>query len=283
MPPPGGEEMEAPPIAKSGFPVKQAFISFTFVATFAATAWQSNRMYRKRQKALIADFADTMLFHLGDEREMATAVSSFRKKLGPGQYLGPMFVSFAQGLASAVPVGVKSVEEMKRTVRLMNVPEKQLGALLAEAADGLQDQPSVLGKLCFVAERATPAAASAAKLRTKFPTWDEETVGIMQRAMVDDLYRKEIEKGEAPDGAWMQAVGLSEGDASSATRVDCQSEGDAARIRDDVQAEAAAKEAKAAEEAAEAERARRLEAAIKAASENKKIETIDDPDDPPGE
>ena len=59
----------------------------------------------------------------------------------------------------------------------------------------------------------------------------------MQRAMVDDLYRKEIEKGEAPDGAWMQAVGLSEGDA--------------ARIRDDVQAEAAAKEAKAAEEAAE--------------------------------
>ena len=111
--------------------------------------------------------------------------------------------------------------------------------------------------------------ASAAKLRTKFPTWDEETVGIMQRAMVDDLYRKEIEKGEAPDGAWMQAVGLSEGDA--------------ARIRDDVQAEAAAKEAKAAEEAAEAERARRLEAAIKAASENKKIETIDDPDDPPGE
>ena len=26
-----------------------------------------------------------------------------------------------------------------------------------------------------------------------------------------------------------------------------------------------------------------LEAAIKAASENKKIETIDDPDDPPGE
>ena len=83
------------------------------------------------------------------------------------------------------------------------------------------------------------------------------------------LYRKEIEKGEAPDGAWMQAVGLSEGDA--------------ARIRDDVQSEAAAKEAKAAEEAAEAERALRLEAAIKAASENKKIETIDDPDDPPGE
>ena len=90
----------------------------------------------------------------------------------------------------------------------------------------------------------------------------------MQRAMVDDLYRKEIEKGERPT-AWMQAVGLSEGDA--------------ARIRDDVQAEAAAKEAKAAEEAAEAERARRLEAAIKAASENKKIETIDDPDDPAGE
>ena len=106
VPPPGGEEMEAPPIAKSGFPVKQAFISFTFVATFAATAWQSIRMYKRRQKALIADFADTMLFHLGDEREMATAVSSFRKKLGPGQYLGPMFVSFAQGLASAVPAGV---------------------------------------------------------------------------------------------------------------------------------------------------------------------------------
>ena len=34
----------------------------------------------------------------------------------------------------------------------------------------------MLGKLVFVAERAVPAAATAAQLRSKFPTWSPETV-----------------------------------------------------------------------------------------------------------
>ena len=44
------------------------------------------------------------------------------------------------------------------------------------AMDGLQSQPSTLGKLVFVAERAVPQAAEAAQLRSKFPTWSPETV-----------------------------------------------------------------------------------------------------------
>ena len=36
----------------------------------------------------------------------------------------------------------------------------------------------MLGKLVFVAERAVPAAATAAQLRSKFPTWSPETVWL---------------------------------------------------------------------------------------------------------
>lgn len=34
-----------------------------------------------------------------------------------------------------------------------------------------------------------PAAASMAKLRTKFPNWSFDTVSALQRAMLENLYR----------------------------------------------------------------------------------------------
>ncbi len=45
-----------------------------------------------------------------------------------------------------------------------------------------QGKPSVLSKLVFTAERACPEAAAAAKLRSRFPNWTEETVNTLQQA-----------------------------------------------------------------------------------------------------
>ena len=45
-----------------------------------------------------------------------------------------------------------------------------------------QGKPSVLSKLVFTAERACPEAAAAAKLRSRFPNWTEETVSTLQQA-----------------------------------------------------------------------------------------------------
>ena len=40
-----------------------------------------------------------MLFHLGDEREMATSIKEFRQQLGPGSFRSPMFLAFLKQLA----------------------------------------------------------------------------------------------------------------------------------------------------------------------------------------
>jgi hypothetical protein len=58
------------------------FMGLTLLATAAVAAWQSNRLYARRQIALLDEFAATMVFHLGDEREMASCLRSFRQQVG---------------------------------------------------------------------------------------------------------------------------------------------------------------------------------------------------------
>ena len=110
-----------------------------------------------------------MVFHLGDEREMAAALRAFRQQLGPGRYSGKMFSAFLKSFAVSCPIGVTSVQNLKAATALFNLPDATCAQLLEAAATDLERQPSVLGKLTFLAERAMPTAASMAKLRTKFP------------------------------------------------------------------------------------------------------------------
>lgn len=225
------------------------FVGLTVVATAAVAAWQSKKQYTRRQSSLLDEFGATMVFHLGDEGEMASCLSSFRAQLGPGGYTGRMFTSFVKSLASDVPVGVAAVKDLKSAVRLFKLTDAAAAKLLATAADELERQPSVLGKLVFVSERAMPTAASMAKLRTKFPNWSFDTVSALQRAMLENLYRDLLEASDAPpDAETLSVLGLSEADA--------------ARLQAEVQQK---KEEEAAAEAAEkeaAERAALLEAAL---------------------
>ena len=87
-----------------------------------------------------------------------------------------MFVAFLKQMAMDRPADVQTILDLKRAVALMQMTPATLVQALPLAMDGLQSQPSTLGKLVFVAERAVPQAAEAAQLRSKFPTWSPETV-----------------------------------------------------------------------------------------------------------
>jgi len=230
------------------------FLGVTFMATACVAGWQSNRMYKVRQQALLEEFAATMMYHLGDEREMASAVKEFRGKLGPGNFKGPMFVSFVKALAVETQVGVTPIRELKRVVAQMQLTQSAVAQLLGEAFDALKKQPSVLGKLVFVAERSVPAAAQSAQLRTKFPTWSEETVSTLQRAMLENLYRDMVEApGYADDAETLAILGLTSAEAT--------------RLKEEVEEKKlAAAEAEQAE-VDERRRADQLQAAIERASE----------------
>ena len=193
------------------------FMGITLVATAGISAWQSKRLYNQRQSALLDEFADTMVFHLNDERELATCLKTFRGLLGPGKYKGQMLASFLKSAATTVPVGVAEIQNLKRAIALFGVSEAVQGRQLEAAANDLSRQPSVLGKLTFLCERAMPMPASAAKLRTKFPNWSLDTVTALQRAMLENLYRElcdEMPVDAAPDPTTLEVLGLTEADAA---------------------------------------------------------------------
>lgn len=240
---------------------KGPFMGITLLATAAIASWQSNRMYRQRQQALLDEFGATMVFHLGDTQELSATIQQFRRQLGPGSFRGAMFQSYVTSLATDVPIGVDAIKYLQQVAKMMKLTDSAAGACLEGAAAALSSQPSVLGKLTFIAERALPMAASMAKLRSRFPNWSLDTVTALQRAMLENLYRDTYCDGSlTADSATLEVLGLSETDA--------------ARLMQEVQEKKAEAERVAAQKAAEAERAQQLEEALARASEMKQMRTI---------
>uniref|UniRef100_A0A7S3EZP7 Rubredoxin-like domain-containing protein n=1 Tax=Haptolina ericina TaxID=156174 RepID=A0A7S3EZP7_9EUKA len=196
---------------------------------------------------------------------MAAAIKDFRGQLGPGKYRADMFQSFLVALASDVPAGVAAITNTKTVVSLMRIPDAQAAQALEGAAAELQKQPSVLGKLTFMAERAMPMASSMAKLRTRFPNWSLDTVTALQRAMLENLYRDlcdELPPDTIADSNTLEVLGLSAAEAS--------------RLMQEVQEKKAAAEAAALAEQEEQERAQQLQRAMEAASALSPSESRDD-------
>ena len=89
--------------------------------------------------------------------------------------------------ASARDANSPMRHDAQTVLGIMKLNTAKTAALLEEAASSLQGKPSVLSKLVFTAERACPDAAAAAKLRSRFPNWTEETVDTLQQARDCDV------------------------------------------------------------------------------------------------
>jgi rubredoxin len=254
VPPPGSGLQPAAPQSMISR-MRAPMVGLTLAAAVFATGWQSKKVYKERQEGLLDEYGATMVAYLGEEREMASTLKLFRGQLGPGSHSVPMFVAFIKQMAVERPADIKTILDLKRAVGLMQMTPSALIEALPLAMDGLQSQPSMLGKLVFVAERAVPAAAQAAQLRSKFPTWSPETVSTLQRAMLENLYREMCEEVDADSAENLAILGLTEGEAS--------------RLREDVEEKKAA--AAAAQAAVEEEARARddLQAAVKKAAEYK--------------
>jgi len=235
--------------------VRAPFIGLTLTACVAIAGWQSKRVYKERQQGLLEEFGATMAAYLGEEREMASTLKLFRGQLGPGSHTVPMFVAFLKQMAVDRPADIQTILDLKRAVALMQMTPAALIEALPLAMDGLQSQPSMLGKLVFVAERAVPAAATAAQLRSKFPTWSPETVATLQRAMLENTYREMCNEPDADSAENLSILGLTEGEAS--------------RLREDVEEKKALAAAAVAAKEAEKREREQLQDAVKKASEYK--------------
>ena len=97
VPPPGSQQ---PPSTSFIQKARAPFMGLTVVATVAVAAWQSNRLYAKRQDSLLDEFSSTMVFHFGNDAEMARTLQSYRTQLGPGSYKGKMYGAFLLQMAN---------------------------------------------------------------------------------------------------------------------------------------------------------------------------------------
>jgi len=255
---------EAPPPPSFIARARGPFTGLTLLATAAVASWQSNRLYKERQANLLEEFASTMLLYLDDVAGLKATIGSFRSQLGPGPFKGKMFVAFAKALAEERTLSVEVVEAMATVVGLFQLKAAAAAELFAAVADELQDQPSVLGKLVFVTERATPEAAALAGLRSKFPNWSADTVAILQDTMLVQLYKdmcKALPAGSPPPkGADVLKI----------------SEAEAARLMQETLDEIAEAEAKELEMQQAKERKDQLEAAMKYAEDLKQADAGDE-------
>jgi len=245
--------------------VKSSLITVTFLAGIAVSAWQSKRLYKKRQADIINDFAATMVARVGDDddRELLAAIQNFRKQLGPGRYSRTMFVAFLKALA-VVKLKVQSIHTVKTAARMMKLSAdasilKEVGVDLAE------NQPSALQKLIFITDRAMPTAASSAKLRTTLDSkiFSAETVDALQGVMLEKLMTEMIEKDpDTMDRTNLQLLGISTTEAN--------------RVRDNIKQKRADEEAAELAEQQQRQRIIDIEAEIKRSElENMQAEQSD--------
>lgn len=188
----------------------------TVAATLSMVGLQTNKMYQRRQAQLLAEWTATAMVCLGDASALKSSMREFRTQLGPGPYRGKMFVEALAALSKEKPVGVETVIQLKNLVEVMSIKNSELPQLLITTSSRLQKAPSVLNKLVFFAERAVPAAAASAEIRTRFPKWSAETVGSLQEAMLESYYKELCEglpAGAAPPAGY-DVLGMSQAQAT---------------------------------------------------------------------
>ena len=180
---------------------KAPFMGFTVAAIAGVTVWQSKIKLARRQQALLDEFAATMVFHMGDAREMEETLKDFRKQLGPGRFTSKMYVAFLKAAATSVPLGVAGVQNLKAATTIFKLSDDASASLLEAAADDLSSQPSVLGKLTFLAERAMPRRL---QLRSCAPNsnWSFERAAL-QHAMLETLYRVSSDGNSLDAASWL--------------------------------------------------------------------------------
>ena len=166
-----------------------------------------------------------------------------------------------------LPLNVDTIRGLTKATALFGLTDAATAKMLGDAADKLSRQPSVLGKLVFLAERAMPMPASMAKLRTKFPNWSFDTVTALQRAMVENIFRQLVTDGTPPDADALKVLGLSDADAS--------------RLTQEVKDAEAEEERKKAEALAEEEDRARLQRALESAAGVDSDEAETKPTSPP--
>lgn len=153
-----------------------------------ALGWVGAKRLSVRQKRLVDDFGEVMVYYGNTKESMLEICSDYKGRLGPGIMRGSMFSSYLKNLVTEKPVGPEVIKDVKIVMRLLGVNDAKAVGIFNSLGAELKDSPSLLGKLMFVGERCLSGSVASLDLMGLFP-YGESTVVELQRNMVDRCFR----------------------------------------------------------------------------------------------
>lgn len=159
-------------------------------AALGVTTYFAGKRFQARQKRLVRDFGEVVIYYGNDLESMQSIVKEYKWKLGPGVLRGGMFKSFLRNLVTEKAVGPVAISDARFVQKLLRIDNKKASKLIGEVGKELKREPSVLGKLLFLADRLLPAEqARDTNLLPLFP-YGEDTVEGLQKNMLERCYRE---------------------------------------------------------------------------------------------
>eukprot|EP00188_Purpureofilum_apyrenoidigerum_P001922 Plantae.Rhodophyta-Purpureofilum_apyrenoidigerum.ctg21121.p1 GENE.Plantae.Rhodophyta-Purpureofilum_apyrenoidigerum.ctg21121~~Plantae.Rhodophyta-Purpureofilum_apyrenoidigerum.ctg21121.p1 ORF type:complete len:395 (-),score=74.22 Plantae.Rhodophyta-Purpureofilum_apyrenoidigerum.ctg21121:7-1191(-) len=195
-----GEMMDGPPP-----PRILGFWDFVPIVALLAAAgglgFLGVKRFNQRQKDLVVHYGEDMALYGNTSDNMREITRTFKKKLGPGVLRPQMFQSYVRELFTTGSLSAVTIENVAHAKNLLKVSDGKAVELFNQLGLEVRSQPSVLGKILFVAERILPARALEKLEVKKMFRYGSATVDDLQKSILDRVYREACEKALDEDDA----------------------------------------------------------------------------------
>lgn len=161
-------------------------------AVFVAAAWLAKKRFVARQEDLVAEYGEVVVMYGNSPDSKREITSEYKRKLGPGILRGAMFSSYLNTLLTEKTIVPSTIQDVSIIKVLLKLSDQKVVKTINALGAQLQDAPSLLGKLLFIAERiVSPENVQNFSLVPLFP-YSPSTVSDLQRNMLERCYREYV-------------------------------------------------------------------------------------------
>lgn len=161
-------------------------------AVVMACAWVAKKRFAARQAGLVEEFGQVLVLYGNSPETRREIVSEYKRKLGPGVLRGAMFASYLRSLVTEKPLIPSMIQDVLTIKKLLRLSDDKALKIINSAGASMQDAPSLLGKLLFIASRIVdPEKTDRLSLVPLFP-YSPSTVSDLQQNMLERIYREYV-------------------------------------------------------------------------------------------
>lgn len=159
-------------------------------AVLVGVAWLAKKRFVARQEDLVDEYGQVVVLYGNTPDTKREITSEYKRKLGPGILRGAMFASYLRNLVTEKTVVPSTIQDVSIIKALLKISDDKAVKTVNSLAATLNDAPSLLGKLLFIAERIVSVDHSQRlSLIPLFP-YSAGTVADLQRNMLERCYRE---------------------------------------------------------------------------------------------